>query len=97
MVFRQCKLALCLRYSKICDLGVPIVGEQYIAITPGFYDEDLGTTYLKNGDYITDTGSAVVLEDLISKFLFNSSQDAEKSKASAAETTTDSNTDSTKE
>lgn len=50
-----------------------IIGEQYIAITPGFYDEDLGSTYLKDGDFIHDTGSAVVLEDLISKFLYSSS------------------------
>lgn len=74
-----------------------IIGEQYIAITPGFYDEDLGTTYLKNGDYITDTGSAVVLEDLISKFVFNSSSDAEKSKADSTDTASDSKTDSTQE
>jgi phospholipid/cholesterol/gamma-HCH transport system substrate-binding protein len=50
-----------------------LIGEQYIAITPGFYDEEMGTTYLKDGDYIVDTGSAVILEDLISKFVFNSS------------------------
>ena len=49
-----------------------IIGEQYISITPGFYDEDLGTTYLKNGDLLVDTGSAIVLEDLISKFVFSS-------------------------
>ncbi len=55
-----------------------IIGEQYIAITPGFYDEDMGSTYLKNGDTIADTGSAVVLEDLISKFVFNSQSDSKK-------------------
>ena len=49
-----------------------LIGEQYIAITPGFYDEDLGTTYLKDGDQFSDTGSAVVLEDLLGKFLYNS-------------------------
>jgi phospholipid/cholesterol/gamma-HCH transport system substrate-binding protein len=48
-----------------------IIGEQYISITPGFYDEDAGTTYLKNGDYFEDTGSALVLEDLIGKFLYS--------------------------
>ncbi len=53
-----------------------IIGEQYIAITPGFYDEALGTTYLKDGDFIRDTNSAVVLEDLIAKFLYNSNDDS---------------------
>lgn len=53
-----------------------IIGEQYIAITPGFYDEELASTYLKDGDFIQDTASAVVLEDLIAKFLYNSSADA---------------------
>lgn len=59
--------------SKASILTSGIIGEQYIAIAPGFYDEELGSTYLKDGDFITDTGSAVVLEDLISKFLYNSS------------------------
>lgn len=59
--------------SKASILTSGIIGEQYISITPGFYDEDLGSTYLKDGDYIQDTGSAIVLEDLISKFLYNSS------------------------
>ena len=65
--------------SKASILTSGIIGEQYIGITPGFYDEDLGTTYLKNGDYINNTESAVVLEDLIAKFLYNSSvSDEEK-------------------
>lgn len=66
-----------------------IIGEQYIAITPGFYDEDLGTTYLKDGDSIADTGSAVILEDLISKFVFNSSQDSSKADESAKSSDTE--------
>lgn len=59
--------------SRASILTAGIIGEQYIGITPGFYDEDLGTEYLKDGDYIHDTASAVVLEDLIAKFLYNSS------------------------
>lgn len=58
--------------SKASILTSGIIGEQYIGITPGFYDEEFGSTYLKNGDFISDTGSAVVLEDLISKFLYSS-------------------------
>lgn len=57
-----------------------IIGEQYISITPGFYDEDLGTSYLKDGEYITDTGSAVALEDLLGKFLYNSGSSCEEKK-----------------
>lgn len=59
--------------SKASIQTAGIIGEQYISITPGFYDEDLGSTYLKDGDFILDTGSAIVLEDLISKFLYKSS------------------------
>ena len=59
--------------SKASILTAGIIGEQYISITPGFYDEEMGSTYLKDGDYIRDTGSAVVLEDLIAKFLYSSS------------------------
>ncbi len=67
-----------------------IIGEQYVAITPGFYDEDLGSTYLKQGDYIADTGSAVVLEDLISKFVFNSQQDQKKADGESKQSDEDS-------
>lgn len=59
--------------SKASIQTAGIIGEQYISITPGFYDEEMGSTYLKDGDYIHDTGSAIVLEDLISKFLYSSS------------------------
>ena len=59
--------------SKASILTAGIIGEQYISITPGFYDEEMGSTYLKDGDYIQDTESAIVLEDLISKFLYSSS------------------------
>ncbi len=61
--------------SKASILTSGIIGEQYISVTPGFYDEELGSTYLKDGDYFTDTSSAVILEDLIAKFLYNSSSD----------------------
>lgn len=63
--------------SKAAIQTAGIIGEQYIALTPGFYDEDMGTEYLKNGDYFTDTGSALVLEDLIGKFLYSAGNDKE--------------------
>lgn len=47
-------------------LTAGLLGEQYIGIGVGF-EEDV----LKNGDYIQDTQSALVLEDLIGQFLFN--------------------------
>ena len=53
--------------SKAAIQTSGIIGEQYISITPGFYDEDMGSEYFKDGDYFTDTGSALVLVDLISR------------------------------
>lgn len=64
--------------SKASILTAGLIGEQYIGITPGFYDEDMGTTYLKDGDVIRDTGSALVLEDLIGKFLYSINSDENK-------------------
>lgn len=43
-----------------------LIGEQYIDLTPGADDENLA-----QGGVITYTQSAVVIEDLISKFLFS--------------------------
>ncbi|MBO6258292.1 MAG: outer membrane lipid asymmetry maintenance protein MlaD [Succinivibrio sp.] len=67
--------------SKASIQTAGIIGEQYIGITPGFYDEDLGSTYLKDGDSFTDTGSAIVLEDLIAKFAFGSQDDKKDTSA----------------
>src|SRR5690625_1676478 len=52
--------------SSVSILTSGLLGDQYIGITPGG-DE----TMLKSGDEITYTQSAVVLEELISKFLYN--------------------------
>lgn len=43
-----------------------LLGGQYIGVQPGGSE-----TYLKNGDQIDFTQSAIVLENLISKFLFS--------------------------
>jgi phospholipid/cholesterol/gamma-HCH transport system substrate-binding protein len=61
--------------SKASILTAGLIGDQYIGVTPGFYDEEMGSTYLKNGDSFQDTGSAIVLEDLIGKFLYNMNSD----------------------
>ncbi len=57
-------------YANILTSG--LLGEQYIGLSPGG-----DTEMLKNGDTIKHTQSAMVLEDLIGKFLYNQ---AEKSK-----------------
>lgn len=50
---------------KILTSG--LLGEQYIGIEAGASDQNLGA-----GDNVTATQSAVVLENLISQFLYNS-------------------------
>lgn len=52
--------------SSASILTAGLLGEKYIGIIPGA-DE----TMLSDGDYIEDTQSALVLEDLVGKFLFN--------------------------
>ena len=64
--------------SKASILTAGIIGEQYIGITPGFYDEEMGSTYMQDGDTFGDTGSAVVLEDLIARFLYSAGDSSPK-------------------
>lgn len=69
-----------------------LLGEQFLALNVGFEDPDMGTSILKDGGVIQDTKSALVLEDLIGQFLYNSgnktasaaSGDAAAAHASAA-------------
>ncbi|MEW5560775.1 outer membrane lipid asymmetry maintenance protein MlaD [Enterobacter asburiae] len=49
-----------------------LLGEQYLALNVGFDDPEMGTAMLKEGSTIQDTKSAMVLEDLIGQFLYNS-------------------------
>jgi phospholipid/cholesterol/gamma-HCH transport system substrate-binding protein len=58
--------------AKILTAG--LLGDQYIGLEPGGDEKNLTT-----GDTITQTQSAVVLENLISQFLFNKAADAGKS------------------
>jgi phospholipid/cholesterol/gamma-HCH transport system substrate-binding protein len=61
------------KYDKIPDdsdasiLTAGLLGSQYIGLQAGGSD-----TYLENGSEIQFTQSAVVIENLISKYLFNS-------------------------
>ncbi|WP_323018643.1 outer membrane lipid asymmetry maintenance protein MlaD [Castellaniella sp.] len=59
-----------------------LLGEQYIGLTPGGEDK-----HLADGGAIQFTQSAVVLEDLISKFLYNSAEKEGSAAAPAAAAT----------
>lgn len=52
-----------------------LLGEQYIGISPGFLLEDEGIGVLKDGDYISDTKPAMVLEEMIGQFLYSQGDD----------------------
>ena len=60
-------------FAKILTAG--LLGEQYIGLDPGG-DEQL----LKGGDQIAKTQSAVVLENLISSFLYNKAAEGDAKK-----------------
>lgn len=77
-------LGLQTRYSFPKDSSLKILtsgllGEQYIGIQAGADEKNLQT-----GDTITDTQSAVVLENLISQFLFSKAADGNTSPAAPA-------------
>lgn len=58
-------------YANILTSG--LLGEQYIGLAPGG-----DTEVLKGGDTIKHTQSAMVLEDLISKFLYSKAEEGPK-------------------
>ena len=59
--------------SSASILTSGLLGEQYVGITPGFVMDDI--ELLSDGDYLEDTKSAMVLEDLIGQYLFNQGED----------------------
>lgn len=59
--------------SSVSILTSGLLGEQYIGLQPGFAIDELEN--LGDGDYIEDTKSALVLEDLIGQFLFGKDND----------------------
>lgn len=63
--------------AKILTAG--LLGDQYIGLEPGGDEKNLAP-----GDTIKQTQSAVVLENLISQFLFNKAADAGKSDGEGA-------------
>ena len=58
-------------FANILTSG--LLGEQYIGLVPGGDSE-----MFKNGDVIKQTQSAMVLEDLIGKFIYSKASDAAK-------------------
>jgi len=66
-------------FAKILTAG--LLGEQYIGLDPGG-DEQM----LKAGDKITKTQSAVVLENLISQFMYNKAAESNTSAKPGAKT-----------
>jgi phospholipid/cholesterol/gamma-HCH transport system substrate-binding protein len=63
------------RDSSLKILTSGLLGEQYIGIEAGGDPKNLAA-----GDVMTQTQSAVVLENLISQFLFNKAAEGEKQK-----------------
>ncbi|NDV89633.1 outer membrane lipid asymmetry maintenance protein MlaD [Alteromonas sp. 345S023] len=61
--------------SSVSILTSGLLGEQYVGFQPGFSFD--GVADLQDGDYLQDTKSALVLEDLIGQFLFNRGNDDE--------------------
>jgi phospholipid/cholesterol/gamma-HCH transport system substrate-binding protein len=58
-------------FANILTSG--LLGEQYIGLMPGG-----DTEMLKNGDQVKQTQSAMVLEDLISKFMYSKAAEPAK-------------------
>jgi phospholipid/cholesterol/gamma-HCH transport system substrate-binding protein len=59
--------------SSLKILTAGLLGEQYVGIEPGG-----DTNNLADGDRISHTQSAAVLEDLINQFIYNKAADASK-------------------
>ena len=64
--------------AKILTAG--LLGEQYVGIEPGGNEKNLAP-----GDVITQTQSAVVLENLISQFLYHKASDGGAAPAASAQ------------
>lgn len=59
--------------SSVSILTSGLLGEQFVGFHPGFSFEGIET--LNEGDFIADTKSALVLEDLIGQFLFSQNKE----------------------
>jgi phospholipid/cholesterol/gamma-HCH transport system substrate-binding protein len=76
------------KYDRIPDdsdasiLTAGLLGGQYMGIGPGASE-----TFFKDGDRIEFTQSAIVLENLISKFLFSKAAEQQPAEGPAKEST----------
>lgn len=61
-------------------LTAGLLGEQYVGLTPGGTDD-----YLREGGEIELTQSALILEEMISRFLFNKAEGEGKSEGKPAD------------
>ena len=61
--------------SSASILTAGLLGANYIALTPGFE-----TVFLHNGDTLTETHPALILEEMIGQLLFSMKEDKEGSK-----------------
>ena len=66
--------------SSLIILTSGLLGEQYIGVEPGADDKNLA-----QGDVIKSTQSAVVLENLISQFLYSKAADGKSADGAAAD------------
>lgn len=61
--------------SSASILTAGIIGANYVSLAPGFADQNL-----KEGDEITETHPAIILENLISQFVYQNSKNDKKEK-----------------
>ncbi|NNM59193.1 MAG: outer membrane lipid asymmetry maintenance protein MlaD [Legionellales bacterium] len=66
--------------SSLSILTAGLLGSNYVSISPGF-----DSNFLQNGDAISDTHPALILEDMIGQLLFSMKSD--KSNSEAGKTT----------
>ena len=59
--------------SSVSILTSGLLGEKYIGLLPGFFDEE--SQKITDGDSIEDTHSALVLEELVGQFLYSTKSD----------------------
>jgi phospholipid/cholesterol/gamma-HCH transport system substrate-binding protein len=73
--------------SSAAILTAGIIGANYIEISPGFDEQNL-----KEGDEMNETHPAIILENLISQFIYNIKNDKEEKKEDKKEAKKDAGT-----
>lgn len=79
LLIPEVTLAIETRFNQFSDnssasiLTSGLLGEQYIGLTPGFFDDE--SEILEDGGRLEDTRSAMVLEELIGQFLYSAGKE----------------------